>query len=121
MPPLRRVTPGDVLATLAVITAVGAAAAAGPVGRALAERPSGADCVALLDRYIELVARAVDPDPARVAASIEERKAAAALAAPAALGTAESGFPRCEAELTRDEVACGLRAGNADELERCLP
>lgn len=115
MPPLRRATRADVLATLAVVASVTAVAAARPTLRALAERPSRAECMALLERYVEHTARAVDPDPARAAAAIEERMAAAAAAA------GERGFPRCEAELTREEVACGLRAGSADELERCLP
>lgn len=106
-------TRADVLATAAVLAVVAAGAAARPVFRALSPRPAPADCMALLERYVELVARAADPDAS--ASAVAERHERARAAA------GERGFARCEAELTRDEVACGLRAGNADELERCLP
>ena len=109
----RRATRGDVLATVAILGAVGLGVATRPALRALAERPSPEACVALLDRYVELVARAADPDAS--ASTIAQRKETAWASA------GEARFARCEAELTREEVACGLTAGNPDELERCLP
>ncbi len=108
-----RAARADVLATAAILGAVGLGVAARPALRALADRPAPEACVALLDRYVELVARAADPDA--TAAAIAQRKETAWTAA------GEPRFARCEAELTREEVACGLAAGNADELERCLP
>lgn len=114
MPGVRRgAAAADVAATLAILALVGAAALAPSVARRLAGRPAPEDCAALLDRYVELVARAVSPESST--AAIAERKALAQ----AAVGA--RGFARCEAELTPDEVACGLRAGSADEIERCLP
>jgi hypothetical protein len=92
---------------------VAAAAASRPLLRALAERPSPEECAALLERYVALVARAAVPEAA--ASAVAQRTAAARAAADA------RGFAACEDELSREEVACGLRAENADDLERCLP
>jgi hypothetical protein len=103
----------DVAATLAILALVIGAALAPPVLRRLAARPSPEACQALVERYVELVARAADPSPAP--SVIAERKALARAAA------GDRGFARCEAELTREEVACALRVGSADEIERCLP
>jgi len=105
-------TASEVAATLGILALAAAAAVAPSALRRLAGRPAAEDCAALLDRYVEHVARAVSPEPA--AARIAERKELARAAA------GERGFARCEAELTPDEVACGLRAGSADEIERCL-
>lgn len=109
----RPATRADVLATLAIVLIVVSVVAGRAVLRGLAARPSPDECAALLDRYVELVLRAATPEPA--AAQIAERKALAREAA------GERGFVRCEADLTRAEVACALQAGNADDLERCLP
>lgn len=103
----------DVLATLAIVAVVIGAALAPRVYRRLAAHPSQTECAALLDHYVELVARAAQPEPA--ASAIAERRAAARAA------SATQGFSRCEDDLTRDEVTCALGAGNADDLERCLP
>jgi hypothetical protein len=103
----------DVLATLAIVALVVGVVAGRSVLRRLSTHPSPAECAALLERYAELVARAVDPVPAPSA--IARRKEAARVAA------RERGFSRCEAELTQAEVACALQAGSADDLERCLP
>ncbi|EYF04226.1 hypothetical protein [Chondromyces apiculatus] len=115
MSALKRATARDLGAALAVVILLGGAAALRPVLRAMDERPSSEECVELLDRYVEHVAHAAVADQPRFVVAIAERRAAARAV------VEERGFPRCEAELTRDEVRCGLQASNADELERCLP
>ncbi|KYF71363.1 hypothetical protein BE15_27200 [Sorangium cellulosum] len=109
----RPATRADVVATLAVVLLVVGVVAGRVVLRGLAPRPSPDACAALLDRYVELVLRAATPEPA--ASLVAERQALAREAA------GERGFVRCEADLTQAEVACALQAGNADDLERCLP
>ncbi|WP_437809713.1 hypothetical protein [Sorangium sp. So ce1078] len=109
----RPATRADVLATLAIVLLVVGVVAGRAALRRLSPRPSPEACAALLDRYVELVLRAATPEPA--ASELAERKAMAREAA------GERGFARCEADLTQAEVACALGAGNADDLERCLP
>ncbi|MCC6555028.1 MAG: hypothetical protein IT372_18830 [Polyangiaceae bacterium] len=113
MPGVRRPAVADAAASLAILAVVAAAVLTPTVLRRLGGRPAPEDCAALLDRYVEFVGRAAVPAPS--ASAIAERRAAVRAAA------GDRGFARCEAELTPDEVACGLRAGNADEIERCLP
>lgn len=103
----------DVLATLVIVLLVIGVVAGRAVLRRLSPRPPAEACVALLDRYVELVLRSATPEPA--ASDVAERKAMAREAA------GERGFVRCEADLTQAEVACALKAGSADDLERCLP
>ncbi|WP_437672798.1 hypothetical protein [Sorangium sp. So ce131] len=109
----RPATRADVLATLAIVLLVVSVVAGRAALRGLAPRPTAEACSALLERYVELVLRAATPEPAP--SVIAERQALAREAA------GERGFVRCEAELTQAEVACALQAGNADDLERCLP
>ncbi|MGK4002313.1 hypothetical protein WMF31_06800 [Sorangium sp. So ce1036] len=109
----RPATRVDVLATLAIVLLVAGVVAGRAALRRLAPRPSPEACAALLDRYVELVLRAATPEPAP--SMVAERQALARNAA------GERGFARCEADLTRAEVACALEAGSADDLERCLP
>ena len=115
MPALRPASGADLLAALAVVGLLSGAVGLRAAFRAVAGRPTSAECLALLDRYVEHVAHAAVADQARFAVAVAERRAAAKAV------VAERGFPRCETELTHDEVACGLQASNADELERCLP
>ena len=104
----------DVLATLAIVGAVLAFVAWEPLVRRLSSHPSADQCAALLDRYVEHVAYAVDPSPS--SAAIAERRALARAAA-----QSRTAFARCEGELTLREVDCAMNAPNADTLERCLP
>ncbi|AKT42811.1 hypothetical protein [Chondromyces crocatus] len=112
---MKPVRGADSLAALAVMVLIGGAVASRPLMRVMAERPTSEECLTLLDRYVELVAHAVDATPSRFAAIVTERRAAASAV------VSEQGFPRCQSELTREEVTCGLRANSADDLERCLP
>jgi hypothetical protein len=107
----RHATRADVLATLAILVLVGSVVAGRALLRRFAPHPSAAECSTLLEHYAGLVARATSPSAPLVA----ERKAMARSA------FHERGFARCEVDLTRAEVACALQAGNADDLERCLP
>jgi hypothetical protein len=109
----RPATGADVAATLAILTVLGGAVGGRALLRRFSERPSPEECTALLDRYVELCVRAAMPQP--VPSILADRRAAARTLA------GERGFVRCEADLTRTEVACALQAGSADDLERCLP
>jgi|HubBroStandDraft_6_1064221.scaffolds.fasta_scaffold388197_2 hypothetical protein len=96
----------DVPATLAIVFLFVGLAAGRPVVRRLSRHPTPERCAAMLDRYAEQEARARDrrpvlPPPAR---SLDAPEVTA-----------------CVRELLDAEVACALRAGWADELERCLP
>lgn len=92
----------EVVATLAIVGALVALAIGRPVWRRLARHPSRERCAAMLDRYASQVARAYERAPG-----------------PRPVGAID--VARCTRELTDDEVECALRAGYADELERCLP
>ena len=108
-----RATRADVLGTLAIVALVGSVVAGRAMLRRFGPHPSPADCATLVDHYTELVAHAVSPTPA--ASMVAERKGMVRTALD------EHGFARCEVELTQADVACALQAGNADDLERCLP
>lgn len=110
-PPATRV---DVLATLAIVGVVGLAVLIPMIARRLGPHPSPAACEALLDRYVEHVAHAVDPKPS--ASALEERRALARAAAPS-----RAAFSTCITDLTEAEVDCAMKADSADSFERCLP
>lgn len=105
-----RSTRREALATLLIIGAISAAAIGRPIARKLARHPSRERCAAMLDRYAEQTARAYERAPT-------PRASAAPEAPPSRLAD----VARCTRELTDDEVECALKAGYADELERCLP
>ncbi len=94
----------EVVATLAILGAVGLLGAGRPLVRRLSRHPTPERCAAMLDRYAEQEARAESrtPTPAHVPLDAPD-------------------VARCTRELTDDEVTCALRSGYADELERCLP
>lgn len=92
------------VATLAVVGAFAALAAGRPLARRLAQHPTPERCAAMLDRYAEHEARARNRALPRARVPLDAPDVA-----------------RCTRELTETEVACALRAGWADELERCLP
>jgi len=77
------------------------------------------ECVAMLDRYIDMVV-AADPStrnlaPAQASAVREMKKA---------VKKAEASYrqveTRCETEVTRTEYDCAMAAKNADEWEACI-
>jgi hypothetical protein len=94
----------EVLATLAIVFFFAALAAGRPLARRLARHPTPQRCAAMLDRYAQQEARARNRAPADTHLPLD---------APDVV--------RCTRELTDEEVECALRAGYADELERCLP
>lgn len=94
----------EVLATLAVVGAVGLLGVGRPLVRRLSRHPTPERCVAMLERYAEQEAHAQNRAPGD---------------APVPLGAPD--VARCTHDLTDDEVGCALRSGYADELERCLP
>jgi hypothetical protein len=78
-------------------------------------RVSEAECVSLLDRYTEALARQENPeaspesiarmkDAARVRARHDER----------------FDFARCSAEVSRRQYDCAMSAFGVDAMERCL-
>jgi hypothetical protein len=77
------------------------------------------ECVAMLDRYIDMVV-AADPAtknlPAAQASAVREMKKA--------VKKAEASYVRvqtqCESEVTRKEYDCAMAAKNADEWEACI-
>jgi len=94
----------DVLATLAIVGAFAALAAGRPLVRRLARHPTPERCAAMLERYAEQEARARSRVPTRAGVPLDAPD-----------------VTRCTRELTDAEVECALKAGWADELERCLP
>lgn len=109
-----RATRTDVLATLAIIGATAIAVGGPMLARRLSAHPTPEQCAELLERYAEHVAHAVDPKPS--ASALAERRALARAAA-----SERASLSRCVSDLTLSEVECAMRAGGADELERCLP
>jgi hypothetical protein len=113
-PPRAKATRADVLATLAIVGVTALAVLVPMIARELGPRPTPADCEALLDRYVEHVAYAIDPKPA--SSTLIERRALAHAAA-----SSRAAFSRCQSDLTRSEVECAMKADSADSFERCLP
>jgi len=107
-------TRGELWMTLIIVGICVALVVSKPILRKLAEHPSSEACAALLDRYVEHVVHAIDPKPA--AGELATRKAQAR-----DLAAEDPAFARCPSYLTREEAECAMRAGNADEFERCLP
>jgi len=105
----------EVLATLAIVGTVLGFAAARPLLRRIAQRPPAERCAAMLDHYAEEQARAVSLVRPASSGSPVDRGAAPGRGAPA------DAVARCTRELTAEEVDCAARAGNVDEIERCLP
>jgi hypothetical protein len=100
-------------ASLVVVVGVTGAVVLGRARRAFAPHASQADCAALVDRYLEHLARQYRPDDPATAA-IEARCAAHARPAWA------DDVRACQRDLTAAEVACGLAAPDLDALEQCL-
>jgi hypothetical protein len=107
-------TRGELWTTLVIVGLCVGFVVSKPVRRKLAEHPSSDACAALLDRYVEHVVHAIDPKPP--VAELTARKAQAR-----DLAAGDPAFARCPSYLTREEAECAMRAGNADEFERCLP
>jgi hypothetical protein len=82
-------------------------------------RVNRAECTELLDKYIGMV---IGADPAL--ANLPPDQARAVREMKAALKRAEKSYAQvesqCEAEVTRAEYKCAMKAGNADEWEACI-
>lgn len=103
----------EFLGGAAVIAIVVSLAVGKRVVRWLSDAPTPEQCETLLSRWLDHASRQQDPqvEDADVAKA-EER----ARRKPAYLADLES----CQAQLTKDEVECGIGAPNADAIERCL-
>lgn len=110
VPPSSR---SEVLATAAILGAIVAVILALEARRSLAPRATTAQCSALLDRYVEHLARAAEPEPAASAVALQR-----GLAQEQARQSAT--FAACPRKLSHEAADCALRAHNADEFERCL-
>jgi hypothetical protein len=94
----------EVAATVAIVGLFAALAIGRPIVRRLVRHPTPERCAAMLERWSEQEARSRNrqPTPARVALDAPDVR-------------------RCTTDLTDADVECALKAGNVDELERCLP
>jgi hypothetical protein len=77
------------------------------------QRATPAECVALLDRYVELLVRQEDPG----ARPVDIDRAKAQTRARAAVDPA---FLSCEREVRQHHVACAVAAPTVDEFEKCM-
>lgn len=104
---------GDFLISAGIVLVVVGAVAGPSWARCHAQRPSRAQCVALLDRWVEHSIRAREPEVKpevvtdRLRRLIDNERRSTNLSL-------------CERELAVAEVECALDAPNVDELERCL-
>ncbi len=106
----------EVAATLAILLVVAGIVVGRSIARRLGPHPTGEECAALLDRYVDhLVAAEGGPLPVPAPALAERRARARAKA------STDPEFGRCPVVITREEATCALRANGADEFERCLP
>jgi hypothetical protein len=94
----------EVLATLAIVALFALIVAGRPLVRRLARHPTPERCAAMLERYAEQEARARSRAPVSTRLPLDAPD-----------------VRRCTRDLTDAEVECALKAGYADELERCLP
>lgn len=100
-------------ATIAIVGCVGVAVFAAMCRGAA---PDGADekCARILDRYVELRQRAVDPKTPGFLVEEKQRDARAAAGQ-------EGALLRCTRSISVESAACADKANTADELERCFP
>jgi hypothetical protein len=76
---------------------------------------SAEECTVLLDRYVELIVRAEQPDtsPAEVHRRQSEARRVARANPPLE-------FDECPSRVSRTQFECAMAAPDADSLERCL-
>jgi len=108
------VTRGEVGTTLALVVLFVGLVVSRPIVRKFSTHPSSEVCAELLDRYVEHVVHAAEGKP--LPSELAARKAQARN-----LASEDRSFAECPKYLTRAEAECAMRAGNADEFERCLP
>lgn len=77
------------------------------------ERLNETECNALLDRYVELLAVANDPESSHVTITRYQSEARK-------LAARDPEFADCPARVSRREFDCAMAAPTADRLEICL-
>lgn len=102
----------EVIGTLAIVLGTVAIVAGGRLITRLSAHPTAAECEALLARYVEMKERAVSEKIDRERYEIALDNARQSAGGPT--------FTACTTEVTQAEANCVRRAGNADEIERCL-
>lgn len=101
------------LATIVILAGVIGLASWRGVRARFADHPTQAQCVALLDRYVEHLTHAADPKPAPSTIATQQALAQGRAAE-------DPTFARCTSELTLAQTECAMRADSADAFERCL-
>ncbi len=101
-----------IAASVVIVLAVGTALG-NKLWRRLQPRPEQQQCEQLVDRYIEQASRQLHPDA-------DEQAIKRAVAASARQATRNRDVQACRRDLSAEQVGCGLRAPNIDEMERCL-
>lgn len=77
------------------------------------EPPNAAECVALLDRYVSLLATSDRP-------TISETELIRLRQEARELSAKNPAFRDCPARISRRQLDCALSAPNADRFEQCL-
>lgn len=103
----------ELLAALGIITLVLGVVLVQRLRDTLSARATAEQCAALLDRYVEQLARANDPRPASSTIALERAEARE-------LAARSPSFARCSEAVSHEQASCALAAHNADEIERCL-
>lgn len=103
----------EALGVAGVLAAVGVAVLVSTVSFAKPDDASRS-CVELLDKYVELRARASDANTGPQALEKARREALERAEKSGALA-------RCGAQLTRSAEACALGASNDNQFEQCFP
>ena len=103
----------ELVAGVVVVAAVLALALGGKLARQLSPRPAEQQCQQLVDHYIQQASRQQHPG---ADAHAIKRTIAASGSSP----RRGRDVGACQQELSAEQVSCGLRAPNIDDLERCL-
>jgi hypothetical protein len=110
--PAERRTLKEALGAVGVVGVLGAAVLASTVSAKPDDASSS--CVELLDRYVELRARAGDASTGPQALEQARREALERAEKSGALA-------RCSARLTRSAAECAAAASNDNQFEQCFP
>jgi len=106
-------TKREALATLALVTLLVGAVVIAHYADHIQADATPDQCDALLDRYVEHRARAVEPKIAASAIASQQLEARD-------VASKWEDFADCPDRLTRVQVECAMQSNNADEFERCV-
>ena len=106
-------TRGEVLAVIGILALVVGAVGGHKLLHARAPRATSAQCEAMLELYVEQLARAATPSPAS-SAIVAQKAEARALAA------RSPDFAECPSRVSSEQALCALGSDGADAFERCL-